>query len=104
MTEVHSFGASELRVKNLFRPLFPTFFSCIGVYNEFITNKKTDDLGKEIAMEEEIYADVLFIINFSMDFLSLYIVGRLMHFKMEARRVIFGASVGALYGVPGVGL
>ena len=50
-------------------------------------------------MTEEIYADVLFIINFSMDFLSLYIVGRLMHFKMGAKRVIFGASVGALYGV-----
>jgi stage II sporulation protein GA (sporulation sigma-E factor processing peptidase) len=50
-------------------------------------------------MEEEIYADVLFIINFSMDFLSLYIVGRLMHFLMSAKRVIFAASLGALYGV-----
>lgn len=50
-------------------------------------------------MEEEIYADVLFIINFSMDFLSLYIVGRLMHFRMNAGRVIAGASLGALYGV-----
>jgi len=50
-------------------------------------------------MEEEIYADVLFIINFSMDFLSLYIVGRLMHLRMEAKRVILGASLGALYGV-----
>ena len=50
-------------------------------------------------MEEEIYADVLFIINFSMDFLSLYIVGRLMHFHMKAGRVITGASLGALYGV-----
>ncbi len=50
-------------------------------------------------MEEEIYADVLFIINFSMDFLSLYIVGRLMHFRMETGRVILGASLGALYGV-----
>lgn len=50
-------------------------------------------------MEEEIYADVLFIINFSMDFLSLYIVGRLMHFRMKAWRVIGGASLGALYGV-----
>ena len=50
-------------------------------------------------MEEEIYADVLFIINFSMDFLSLYIVGRLMHFRMKAWRVLGGASLGALYGV-----
>ena len=54
---------------------------------------------RESVMEEEIYADVLFIINFSMDFLSLYIVGRLMHFRMKAPRVILGASLGALYGV-----
>ncbi len=50
-------------------------------------------------MEEEIYADVLFIINFSMDFLSLYIVGRLMHFVMGTGRMMAGASIGALYGV-----
>ena len=50
-------------------------------------------------MTEEIYGDVLFIINFSMDFLSLYIVGRLLHFEMKAWRVMAGASVGAFYGV-----
>ena len=50
-------------------------------------------------MTEEIYGDVLFIINFSMDFLSLYIVGRLLHFRLKPWRVIFGASVGAVYGV-----
>ena len=52
-----------------------------------------------MALTEEIYGDVLFIINFSMDFLSLYIVGRLLHFDMKAWRVILGASIGALYGV-----
>ena len=52
-----------------------------------------------MGLTEEIYGDVLFIINFSMDFLSLYIVGRLLHFDMKAWRVILGASVGALYGV-----
>lgn len=50
-------------------------------------------------LTEEIYGDVLFIINFSMDFLSLYIVGRLLHFEMKAWRVMAGASVGAFYGV-----
>lgn len=50
-------------------------------------------------MAEEIYGDVLFIINFSMDFLSLYLAGRLMHFDMKAWRVILGASIGAFYGV-----
>ncbi len=53
-------------------------------------------------MEEEIYADVLFIINFSMDFLALYLVGRLMHRKLSAWRVIFGATLGAVYGVVGL--
>ncbi len=50
-------------------------------------------------MIEEIYGDVLFIINFSMDFLSLYMVGKLLHIPMKAWRVILGASMGALYGV-----
>ncbi len=50
-------------------------------------------------MTEEVYGDVLFIINFSMDFLSLYLAGKIMHFGMSAWRVILGASAGALYGV-----
>ena len=50
-------------------------------------------------MEAEIYGDVLFIINFSMDFLALYLVGRLMHMKLSAPRVIAGATLGAVYGV-----
>ena len=54
---------------------------------------------KESVMVEEIYGDVLFIINFSMDFLSLYMVGKLLHIPMKAWRVIFGASLGAFYGV-----
>lgn len=52
-----------------------------------------------VGMTEEIYGDVLFIINFSMDFLSLYLAGRLMHFPLRAWRVILSASLGALYGV-----
>ncbi len=50
-------------------------------------------------MVEEIYGDVLFIINFSMDFLSLYLVGKLLHMAMKPWRVILGASIGAVYGV-----
>ncbi len=48
---------------------------------------------------EEIYGDVLFVINFSMDFLSLFLVGRLMHIPMKPWRVMLGASLGAAYGV-----
>lgn len=50
-------------------------------------------------MTEYIYGDILFIINFSMDFLSLFIVGKIMHFRMGAIRMILAASVGAIYGV-----
>ena len=53
----------------------------------------------EMRLTEEIYGDVLFIINFSMDFLSLYIAGRILHLRMKAWRVMAGASLGALYGV-----
>ncbi len=52
-----------------------------------------------VDMTEEIYGDVLFIINFSMDFLSLYMAARLMHLPIRPWRVIMGATVGALYGV-----
>lgn len=74
-------------------PKISTLFSQAVMYNTVTSNEK------ESVMVEEIYGDVLFIINFSMDFLSLYMVGKLLHIPMRAWRVILGASVGALYGV-----
>ena len=74
-------------------PKISTLFSPAVMYNTVMSNEK------ESVMVEEIYGDVLFIINFSMDFLSLYMVGKLLHIPMRAWRVILGASVGALYGV-----
>ncbi|MBQ0125499.1 MAG: sigma-E processing peptidase SpoIIGA [Clostridiales bacterium] len=50
-------------------------------------------------MTEYIYGDVLFVINFSMDFVSLYITGKLLNLKMRVWRACLGASLGALYGV-----
>lgn len=50
-------------------------------------------------MTEYIYGDVLFIIDFSMDFLCLYLSGKILHLKMRAWRVISAAALGALYGV-----
>lgn len=50
-------------------------------------------------MTEYIYGDILFIINFSMDFLSLFITGKIMHFRMGTIRMILAASIGAFYGV-----
>ena len=50
-------------------------------------------------MTEYIYGDVLFVIDFSMDFLSLYLTGKILHLKMKTARVVFAASVGAFYCV-----
>ena len=50
-------------------------------------------------MTEYIYGDILFIINFSMDFLALFICGKILHFRMNVWRVIGGASLGGVYGV-----
>jgi sigma-E processing peptidase SpoIIGA len=50
-------------------------------------------------MTEYIYGDVLFIINFSMDFISLFICGKIMHFRMNPWRMALAATLGGAYGV-----
>ncbi len=50
-------------------------------------------------MEQIIYADILFIVNFSMDFLALYIASRLLHHSCHFMSLIMSAGIGALYGV-----
>ena len=42
-----------------------------------------------------IYADILLLVNLSMDILSLYIVGRVSHKRMVARKVALAAFLGA---------
>lgn len=46
-----------------------------------------------------VYADVLLLINFSMDFVSLYTVSKLMHLKTVFLKLILASSVGALYSL-----
>lgn len=46
-----------------------------------------------------VYADVLLLINFSMDFVSLYIVSKLMKLKLIISRLIISSSVGAIYSL-----
>lgn len=53
---------------------------------------------------ETVYGDVLFVINFSMDFLALYIAGRLVHLKMGTVRMLTAATVGGIYGVGALAL
>ncbi|MBQ8404697.1 MAG: sigma-E processing peptidase SpoIIGA, partial [Clostridia bacterium] len=50
-------------------------------------------------MTEYIYGDVLFIINFSMDFIALFICGKIMHFRMNPWRMALAATLGGVYGV-----
>ncbi len=50
-------------------------------------------------MKTTVFADVLFIINFSMDFLSLYISGKILHLEMKKRKLIFSSVIGGIYGV-----
>lgn len=50
-------------------------------------------------MEATIYADILFFVNFSMDFITLWASSYLFSAKRSAKRLSLGAAVGALYGV-----
>ncbi len=46
-----------------------------------------------------VYADILFAVNFSMDFISLFITLTLLNRKIGKSRILIAASVGGLYGV-----
>ncbi len=53
-------------------------------------------------MEQVIYGDVLFAVNFSMDFLSLYVTGRILRDRQKPLRLSAAAASGALYGTAAV--
>ena len=46
-----------------------------------------------------VYGDLLFLINFSMDFLCFYISCLLLHKKMPTVRVCLSACLGGVYSV-----
>lgn len=49
-----------------------------------------------------IYADVLFVINFIMDFMSLYVCSKVLDMRMKKRNILFGAFFGAAYAFAGL--
>lgn len=53
-------------------------------------------------MNQVIYADVLFFIDMSMDFLALYVTAYLLKFKFKTRRLALASLIGALYSVTSV--
>lgn len=50
-------------------------------------------------MQREVYADLLFLINFSMDFLSLYLSTRFLHRQVKPVPMCLAAIIGGLYSV-----
>lgn len=52
-----------------------------------------------VYLETTIYADVLFFVNFSMDFITLWISAILTSRPKSALKMCLGAAVGGLYGV-----
>lgn len=50
-------------------------------------------------MEQIIYGDILFIVNFSMDFLALYITAKILHTEPHFAALIMSAGIGGIYGV-----
>lgn len=46
-----------------------------------------------------IYADILFAINFSMDFLALFICSKILNKRIYKNRMIFSSVIGGIYGV-----
>lgn len=68
-----------------------TFFVGRMPYNE-----KSEE-GKRV--EQTVYGDLLFFINFSMDFLTLYLCAHLLHLPQRTLRAVLAATIGGVYGV-----
>ena len=63
------------------------------VYNKMQTEKEL------IGMDRVVYADLLFLIDMSMDFLCLYITSRILHRNFRIWRCLGGAALGGAYSV-----
>lgn len=50
-------------------------------------------------MEQTVYADILFLINFSMDYLCFYITTKLLHRKLHKVRALIASVFGGVYSV-----
>lgn len=55
-------------------------------------------------MEQVLYADILFFINFSMDFITLYLTSRLTSGPPMGIRSLTAAAIGGIYGTAAVAL
>lgn len=69
-----------------------TFFAYPKSYNKARTPKGADKI-------QTVYADLLFLINFSMDFLCVFLVAKLTSKRLSYPRAIAGAVLGGAYSV-----
>lgn len=52
-----------------------------------------------IDINQEVYADLLFLINFSMDFLCLYLTARFLRLRIRPLLITLAAVLGGIYSV-----
>ena len=52
-----------------------------------------------VEMTQTVYADLLFLVNFSMDLLCFYVTARLFHRKIRLLRMLLASSLGGVYSV-----
>ncbi len=50
-------------------------------------------------MVQDVYIDLLFLINFSMDYICLFICSRVLHRKPSFSRVLIASAIGGAYSV-----
>lgn len=50
-------------------------------------------------MEQTLYGDILFLVNFTMDFLTLYITAVIGRRSIKTGRLCLSSAIGAVYGV-----
>ena len=50
-------------------------------------------------MGEEVYADLLFLVNFSMDYLCAYLTAAMLRRRAEPWRLLISSTVGGIYAV-----
>ncbi len=50
-------------------------------------------------MEQTLYGDILFLVNFTMDFLTLYITAAILRRKARTLRLCLASALGGVYGV-----
>lgn len=74
----------------------PTYLSVRKEYTVY----KGDGSETEVrCLGETVYADILFLINFSMDFLCFYICSRVFGTRLDLLRVSAASALGGMYSV-----